>query len=77
MSSLRLPVLFVAADQDYTPVEMKQALAARIPGAEVIVIPNSHHAVPVECPDAFNTVLESALVKFATLTSEKGPGATR
>lgn len=74
MSSLRLPVLFIAADQDYTPVAMKQTLAARIPGAQVVVIPNSHHAVPVECPDAFNTVLDAALAKFA---SQKGPEANR
>ncbi len=65
VSELRLPVLFVAADQDYTPVEMKQTLARRIAGAQVVIIPNSHHAVPVECPEAFNAVLEAALSKFA------------
>jgi pimeloyl-ACP methyl ester carboxylesterase len=59
--SLKAPVLFVAADADYTPVATKQALAARIPGAKVVVVPNSHHAVPVECPDAFNAVIDEWL----------------
>ena len=61
VGALKCPVLFVAADQDYTPLSMKEALARRIPGAKVVVIPNSHHAVPVECPQAFNAVLEAAL----------------
>lgn len=61
VGQLRCPVLFVAADGDYTPLSVKEALAARIPGARVVVIPHSHHAVPVECPEAFNALLAESL----------------
>lgn len=61
VSTLRCPVRFIAADADYTPVAVKESLAARIPGAKVIVVPNSHHALPVECPEVFNRVLEAEL----------------
>lgn len=63
VAQLRCPVLFIAADADYTPVAVKEVLARRIPGARVVVIPNSHHAVPVECPAAFNAVLAESLAK--------------
>lgn len=68
VSELKRPVLFVAADEDYTPVASKEALAKKIAGAQVVVISNSHHAVPVECPEAFNAVVDAALSKFSAST---------
>jgi pimeloyl-ACP methyl ester carboxylesterase len=61
VGALKPPVLFVAADADYTPVATKQALAARISGAKVVVVPDSHHAVPIERPEAFNAVIDAWL----------------
>jgi pimeloyl-ACP methyl ester carboxylesterase len=56
VGQLRCPVLFVASDGDYTPVSMKESLARKIPGAKVVVVPDSHHALPVEHPDVFNAL---------------------
>jgi 3-oxoadipate enol-lactonase len=59
--ALRCPVTFLCADGDYSPVSVKEALAAKIPGAKVIVVPDSRHALPVECPEVFNAALEPLL----------------
>lgn len=61
LPALRLPVLVVAADADYTPVSEKRAYAARIPGAEVAVVAEARHALPAERPEAFNAVLSAFL----------------
>lgn len=65
LSELRLPTLVVAADQDYTPVAFKQAYVAQLPNAELVVIPNSRHATPIDQPEAFNRVLADFLRKQA------------
>ncbi len=51
------PTLVIAADNDYTPVALKEAYVAQIPGAKLVVIPDSRHALPVERPQSFNAVL--------------------
>jgi pimeloyl-ACP methyl ester carboxylesterase len=61
VGDLRCPTLLVAADADYTPVAIKEDLARRISGAKVVVVPDSHHALPVERPEAFNAVLAQFL----------------
>lgn len=66
LSSIRCPTLILTADQDYTPVAVKAAYTKLIPGAKLVVIPDSHHATPVEQPQKFN----DALMQF--LTKENG-----
>jgi 3-oxoadipate enol-lactonase len=61
LSSIRMPTLILAADQDYTPVEFKRAYTAQLPNAELVVIPDSRHALPMERPEAFNRALASFL----------------
>lgn len=61
LSSIVCPVRFIAADQDYTSVAEKRAYAAQMPNADVEVIPNARHAVPVERPAAFNEALAAFL----------------
>lgn len=61
LSVITCPTLFITADQDYTSVAEKRAYAAQMPNADVKVIPNARHAVPVERPEAFNEVLEAFL----------------
>lgn len=61
LSELRVPLTLLCADGDYTPLARKHELAARVPGARVIVVPDTHHALPVEAPDAFNAALRSVL----------------
>jgi pimeloyl-ACP methyl ester carboxylesterase len=60
LHEIRCPVLVLAADQDYTPVALKQAYVDRLPQAQLVVIADSHHALPMEKPREFN----EALAKF-------------
>ena len=63
LGQLRCPTLIMSADQDYTPVAFKEAYVGKIPGAKLVVIPDSHHAAPSERPAAFNALLEEFLRK--------------
>lgn len=56
---LKGPVLILTADQDYTPVALKEAYVKLIPGARLEVIRDSHHALPMERPEAFNGALRA------------------
>ena len=57
LNEITCPVLVIAADEDYTPVEAKQAYVDKLPNARLTVIEDSRHATPVEHPDEFNRVL--------------------
>lgn len=61
LDAITCPALVVSADQDYTPVAVKREYAAQMPNAELTVIEDSHHATPVERPQAFNHVLSGFL----------------
>lgn len=63
LGAIHMPTLILAADQDYTPVAFKQAYTAQLPNAELVVIPDSRHAMPMERPQAFNRVLADFLSK--------------
>ena len=47
----------IGSDQDYGPVAAKEAYRQLMPHARLVVIPDAHHAVPMERPEAFNSVL--------------------
>jgi pimeloyl-ACP methyl ester carboxylesterase len=72
LGEIRCPVLFLAADQDYTPVALKQRFVDRMPDARMVVIPESRHALPLEKPDEFNR----ALADFLALLGAHGDGAS-
>jgi pimeloyl-ACP methyl ester carboxylesterase len=55
------PTLLVSSDEDYTPVRAKRRMAARMPNAEVAVVEEARHALPVERPAAFNATVEAFL----------------
>ncbi len=57
IGSIRCPTLVIAADQDYSPVAVKEAYIKQMPQAELVVIPDSHHATPMEEPQTFNAAL--------------------
>jgi 3-oxoadipate enol-lactonase len=61
IESITCPTLVIAADNDYTPVAMKEAYVAQIPGAQLVIVPDSRHALPVEKPQRFNAVLRAFL----------------
>jgi 3-oxoadipate enol-lactonase len=57
LGEIACPTLIVTSDHDYTPVAAKEAYAARIPRAQVKVISDARHAVPVERPEEFNAAV--------------------
>src|SRR5690606_37246825 len=61
--TINLPTLVVAADGDYTPVSAKEAFVPKMGNAELIVIQDSRHAVPVEKPEEFNQIVSAFLSK--------------
>jgi 3-oxoadipate enol-lactonase len=65
LGSIRCPTLVISADQDYTPVAVKQIFVERIPNAQLAVIEDTHHAAPMEKPEEFNKLLDGFLRKHA------------
>lgn len=63
LGEIRCPVLVVAAEHDYTPVATKQAYVARLPRAELAVVGNARHALPMERPERFNPILGAFLAR--------------
>lgn len=61
VGGIACPLLAITADRDYTPLSFKEAYVAKIPGARLEVIRESHHALPMEKPQAFNAALGSFL----------------
>ncbi|HUP92463.1 MAG TPA: alpha/beta hydrolase [Solimonas sp.] len=61
LGEIRCPLLALTADQDYSPVAYKQAYVDRVAGARLVVVPDSHHALPMEKPQAFNRALREFL----------------
>lgn len=64
------PVLVLTADQDYTPLALKQAYTAQLPHGELVVIEDARHFTPLERPREFN----QALIAF--LERHREPGRT-
>lgn len=74
LGDIRCPVLVLTADQDYTPVSVKQAYAERLPDARLVVIPDSRHALPLEKPAEFNRALADFL---ASVGDRSAPAPSR
>ena len=63
IGSITCPTLVISADQDYTPVALKEAYVKLMPDAKLVVINDAHHAVPIEQPHAFNAALAQFLAE--------------
>lgn len=60
--ALTLPTTFLwGAEDNVTPLDQGQALAALVPGAELIVLPGLGHIPQLEGPPQFEAALASAL----------------
>jgi 3-oxoadipate enol-lactonase len=57
------PVLVVASEFDYTPVESKQPIVANAPDAQLIVVEGARHLLPIEKPDEFNEIMARFLAE--------------
>ncbi len=65
LGEITCPVLVIGSDQDYGPVSAKEVYRALMPNARLAVIPDAHHGVPFERPEAFNDVLGEFLAEQA------------
>ena len=58
LTEVRCPTLVVAGDRDMTvPLAAKTLLQRSIPGAELLVVPDSGHATPCDQAERFNAAL--------------------
>jgi len=53
LGKLQMPILFIAAEHDYTPVEDKKRYLDQIPNARMVVVENSRHGTPLDQPEVF------------------------
>jgi pimeloyl-ACP methyl ester carboxylesterase len=52
LDQIAVPTLVVAAERDtFTPMELAESMADRIPSAELLVVPGGSHAAPIEQPE--------------------------
>jgi pimeloyl-ACP methyl ester carboxylesterase len=63
LGEIRCPVLVVASDDDYRPLEEKQAYTAKIANAKLVVIKDARHAVTAEQPEQFNKIVDEFLAE--------------
>lgn len=61
LSAITAPTLLLTAEHDYSPVAEKNRIATQMPNADLAVIEDAGHALPVEKPDAFNAAVETFL----------------
>ena len=67
------PTLVIAADQDYTPIAVKQRYVALMPNATLAVIDDSRHATPLDQPQVFNQTLLRFLAAASTSQGSLSP----
>ncbi|WP_287437108.1 2-succinyl-6-hydroxy-2,4-cyclohexadiene-1-carboxylate synthase [Thermomicrobium sp.] len=58
LSELRMPVLVIAGALDTRYAALSQAMAARIPASQLVIVPAAGHTVHLEQPAAFLAALE-------------------
>lgn len=65
LSGIHCPTLIIAAEGDrLRSVEESREMTARIPGAELIVIPDSGHMIPLEVPEELARILGAWLARL-------------
>ncbi len=66
LAAVKCPVLVVASDQDYSPLQHKEDYVRRMAGAELTVVEDARHGLPLEWPERYNEILRGFLTRFAT-----------
>jgi len=67
LTRITCPVLIVSSDADkLRTVEESEEMAARIPHAELVIIPDSGHMTPLETPDALFAIIAAWIHKHAS-----------
>ena len=64
LPTVTVPTLVVAGGRDgFTPPERSRSIAAAIPDAELLEIPNASHTAPIEHPHLVNTTVRDFLAR--------------
>ena len=63
LGELRLPVLFIAGEHDEARPSTMRELAARVPGAEVVIVPGAGHRLLVDRPEATTRAIREFLAR--------------
>lgn len=64
VSAIRVPTLVVAGGQDsFIPAALGRDVADRIPGAELVVLPDEAHQPFQERPEQFNEMVDASWVR--------------
>jgi len=64
LPEVRVPTLVVAGGRDgFTPPDRSRAIAAAIPNAELLEIPNASHTAPIEHPHLVNFTIRDFLAR--------------
>jgi 3-oxoadipate enol-lactonase len=66
LEGVKCPVLVLASDGDYSPLTHKEAYTQRMEKAQLVVVKDAHHALPLENPMAFNAAVMHFLAHSAT-----------
>ena len=62
LGQLRVPVCFIAGGRDRLfPLDVVRQAHAKLPGAEMVVVPDAGHSAYFECPQEFNRALATFL----------------
>lgn len=66
LATIRVPTLIITGELDtLIPPKESEAMAATIPGSELVVIPGVGHVSNLEDPQAFNAAVRSFLLRVA------------
>jgi pimeloyl-ACP methyl ester carboxylesterase len=73
LPGIKIPTLVIAGGRDgFTPPERSRAIAAAIPDAELLEIPNASHTAPIEHPHLVNFTIRDFLSRRIDSASEIG-----
>src|SRR5439155_6417808 len=63
LASIAVPVLAIVGDEDTTFLEPMREIAAAVPGAELVVVPDAGHSPQFENPPAWQKAMEAFLAR--------------
>lgn len=73
LPQVTVPTLVVAGARDgFTPPERSRAMAAAIPQAELLELPNASHTAPIEHPQLVNDTVRAFLARRIDLETSAG-----
>ena len=76
LPTIRVPSLVIAAGRDgFTPPERSRAMAAAIPGATLLEIPDASHTAPIERPQLIDEAVRNFLAEEIDRVAQEN-GAT-